>query len=64
MSSILIAYPIDTSSLILADKLNADVANEVAFFVDPEMNIDFMVDVVSDIESTSNSVRTVISKVC
>ena len=29
MSSILIAYPIDTSSLILADKLNADVANEV-----------------------------------
>ena len=50
--------------MILADKLNADVANEVAFFVDPEMNIDFMGDVVSDIESTSKSVRTVISKVC
>ena len=63
MPSILIAYPIDNSSLILADKLNADFTNEVSFFVDPEMNVNFMNDVVSDIKSTSKGVGSVISKV-
>ena len=63
MPSILIAYPIDNSSLILADKLNADFTNEVSFFMDPEMNINFMNDVVSDIKSTSKGVGSVVSKV-
>ena len=55
MPRILIAYPIDYSSLILADKLKVDIDNEVHLFIDPEMTNVFSTNVVHDLQSMSSS---------
>ena len=69
MTSILIAYPIDSASLILgtkrinvncllidlfsADKLSTEADNTVTFFIDPKMENTFMNNVVNDLQSLS-----------
>ena len=55
MPRILITYPIDYSSVILADKLKVDIDNEVHLFIDPEMINVFSTNVVHDLQSMSSS---------
>ena len=55
MPRILIAYSIDYSSLILADKLKVDIDNKVHLFIDPEMINVFSTNVVHDLQSMSSS---------
>ena len=55
MPRILITYPIDYSSVILADKLKVDIDNEVHLFIDPEMTNVFSTNVVHDLQSMSSS---------
>ena len=49
MPRILIAYPLDYTSLILADKLKGDIDNDVELFIDPEMNNFFTTNVTQDL---------------
>ena len=64
MPRILIAYPLDYTSLILADKLKGDIDNDVELFIDPEMNNFFTTNVTQDLQSVSkHPVQTTSSKV-
>ena len=64
MPRILIAYPLDYTSLILADKLKGDIDNDVQLFIDPEMNNYFTTNVTQDLQSVSkHPVKTTSSKV-
>jgi len=50
MPSILIAYPVDHASLIVADKLAMEIGNEITFFIDPKIDNEFMVDAANDLQ--------------
>ena len=64
MPRILIAYPLDYTSLILADKLKGDIDNDVELFIDPEMNNFFTTNVTQDLQYVSkHPVKTTSSKV-
>ena len=55
MPSILIAYPIDHTSLILADKLRSENDIDLTFFVDPSITNVFMTTAVNDLKSVSTT---------
>ena len=54
MPNILMAYPIDYTSLILADKLRGDVDNHVTLYLDPDMRNVFSTNVVQDLQTMSS----------
>ena len=54
MPNILMAYPIDYTSLILADKLRGDVDNHVTLYLDPDMRNAFSTNAVHDLQSMSS----------
>ena len=55
MPSILIAYPIEHTSLILADKLRSENDIDLTFFVDPSITNAFMTTAVNDLKSVSTT---------
>ena len=64
MPSILIAYPIDHTSLILADKLRSENDIDLTFFIDPSITNEFMTIAVNDLKSVSSTViKTTVSQV-
>ena len=54
MPNILMAYPIDYTSLILADKLRGDVDNHVTLYLDPDMRNVFSTNAVQDLQTMSS----------
>ena len=48
------AYPIDYTSLILADKLRGDVDNHVTLYLDPDMRNVFSNNAVQDLQTMSS----------
>jgi len=57
MPSILIAYPIDHTALILADKLRADLDNEITFFLDDKLSTKFMKHVLEDLQTLTSNIK-------
>lgn len=65
MTEILIALPIEYSSIILADKLNSDSNFKVTFYVDPLIDSEFQSAAINDIQSVCpDPVKTIQTKVC
>ena len=65
MTEILIALPVDHSSIILADKLNSDSNFKVTFYVDPLIDSEFQSSAINDIQSVCpDPVKTIQNKVC
>ena len=64
MPSILIAYSVDYTSLILTAKLRGDVDNDVTLFIDPDLKNAFTTNAVHDLQSmSSDKINTTCSKV-
>ena len=64
MTEILIALPVEYSSIILADKLNSDSNFKVTFYVDPLIDSEFQSSAINDIQSVSTDpVKTIQNKV-
>ena len=64
MPSILIAYPIDYTSLFLAQKLRVDADNDITLYLDHEMNNVFFSNAVHDLQCMSDEVlQTTYSRV-
>ena len=65
MTEILIALPIEHSSIILADKLHSDSSFKVTFYVDPFIDNEFQSNAINDIQSVCpDPVKTIKNKVC
>ena len=64
MTEILIALPVEYSSINLADKLNSDSNFKVTFYVDPLIDSEFQSSAINDIQSVSTDpVKTIQNKV-
>ena len=63
MNNILIAFPIDHASLILAEKLNADEDNNVTFYIDCDIKTEFMKQGVDDLRAMFPTITGIYSKV-
>ena len=63
MPSILIALPIDYSSVILADKLRMSSENDVCLYIDSQINDKFQKQALEELKFVGSTVRSTSDKV-
>ena len=63
MPSILIAIPIDYSSVILADKLKLSPSNDVCLYIDSQINDKFQKQALEELKFVGSTVRSTSDKV-